>query len=124
MSSPIGGFYLNAQYKRQADKFEIETETKLELSLQLLYEETLLIDTTKPAIVNKALLIENERCSIILTPSLISENLIQIHSLITINHLHSTHTAQQIITIEFGEQLTTLVEGDSKIQLTLCAKLS
>ena len=123
MSSPIGGFYLNAQYKKQAEKFEIETKPKLMLTLQLLYEGALLIETTKPAIADKALLIENDRVSITLTPTLISTDLIQIHSLIVMNTLNSTHTLQQIMTIESGEQLSTLVEGDNKIQLTLCATL-
>ncbi|MFT5234928.1 MAG: hypothetical protein ACI90A_000290 [Shewanella sp.] len=124
MSSPIGGFYLNAQYKKQADKFELANKTTLELTLQLLYKGSCLVDVSEQALVDNELIIKNDEVSITLTPTLISTNLIQIHSRISINQLNSTLTAQQIMTIESGEQLTTLVEGDNKIQLTLCANLS
>lgn len=123
MSSPIGGFYLNAQYKKKAEKFELENKPNLAFTLQLLFEGRCLIDTSDQVLIDNELLIKNDEVAIALTPTLISANLIRVHSLITINQPSSTHTAQQIITIESGEQLTTLVEGDSKTQLTLCANL-
>jgi hypothetical protein len=123
MSSPIGGFYLNAQFKKQAEKFELENKPNLALTLQLLFEGSCLIDTSVQVLIDNELLIKNDKVAITLTPTLLSANLIQVHSLVIINQTNSTHTAQQIMTIESGEQLTTLVEGDSKIQLTLSANL-
>lgn len=123
MSSPIGGFYLNAQYKKQAEKFELESKPNLTFTLQLLFEGRCLIDTSEQVLIDNELIIKNDEVAITLTPTILSEKLIRVHSVISINQLNPAQAPQQVMTIESGEQLTTLVEGDSRIQLTLCASL-
>ncbi|ACA85078.1 hypothetical protein [Shewanella woodyi] len=119
MSSPIGGFYLNAQYRKQADQFELDNKLKLELTIKLELDGKCLIEAAKSSLSDSALLLDNEQVTITLTPSVISETLIQIHSEIIIKQFDPIKTLQQQLTIESGEQLSTLVEGEPHLQLTL-----
>lgn len=125
MSSPIGGFYLNAQYRKKAEKFELSSKVKLTLTIELQLDEVSIIDDTQTTLADIECRFSGAEANISALPTITSTGMIQINCSIKIEHQDRdiAQSKQQTINIEPGESLSTLVEGDERVRLKISCNI-
>ncbi|WP_299792832.1 hypothetical protein [uncultured Shewanella sp.] len=125
MSSPIGGFYLNAQYRKKAEKFELSVKPRLSLTLELWLDEMTIIKDTQTCQADMECHFSNPEANISVLPTIGSNGVIRIIFSIIIEH-HDKDIAkpkQQVINVDSGESLSTLVEGNERVKLKISCNI-
>ena len=120
MSSPIGGFYLHAQYRNKAAKFELMSKPKVTLKLRIALDGIPLIDETQTGTAETKCHLDNDHISVTALPTLITDEMIRLEFHILIKHLDSDIATpkQQVLNLEPGESLCILVEGEERLTIT------
>ncbi|MPY22930.1 hypothetical protein FM037_04345 [Shewanella psychropiezotolerans] len=126
MSSPIGGFYLNAQYRNKAAKSELTSKPRITLKLRITLDGIPLIDETQTGIAETRCHLDNDHISVTALPTLISDEMIRLEFHILIKHLDSDIATpkQQVLNLELGESLCVLVEGDERLKITTSCSIT
>ncbi|RTR30620.1 hypothetical protein [Shewanella atlantica] len=125
MSSPIGGFYLNAQYRKKAEKFELSTKPKLSISIELQLDDGIILNESQISSADIECRFSTAQAAISLHPTVTSTGMIQLDSSIKIKHPDEdiAQMKQQVVNIESGETLSTLVEGNERIRLKISCNI-
>ncbi|AQS37944.1 hypothetical protein Sps_02792 [Shewanella psychrophila] len=120
MSSPIGGFYLNAQYRDKAAKFELTTKPEITLNICIELDGIPLINQTQTVTSESQCHLENDLITVSALPAQISNEMIRLEFHILIKHLdlEIPKPKQQVLNLEPNESLCALVEGDERLKVT------
>ena len=126
MSSPIGGFYLHAQYRNKAAKFKLASKPNITLKLRIALDGIPLIDETQTGTAETKCHLDNDHISVTALPTLIPNEMIRLEFHILIKHSDSniTRPKQQVLNLELGESLCVLVEGDERLTITASGSLT
>ncbi len=119
MSSPIGGFYLNAQYRKKAEKFELSSKPKLNIAIELRLDDCIILNDSQISLADLECQFSTSQVAIYLHPTVATTGMIRLDCSIKIEHQDDdiAQTKQQLVNIESGETLSTLVEGNERIRL-------
>lgn len=120
MSSPIGGFYLNAQYREKAARLELSTKPELTVRTSIALDDATIIDDTRSGRVGFECLLENDHVSVRFLAEVISSELVKFTYNLSISHANKeiAQPMQQIVNLTAGEQLSVLVAGSERVKLT------
>ncbi|MFT4925052.1 MAG: hypothetical protein ACI8WB_001142 [Phenylobacterium sp.] len=128
MSSPIGGFYLAAHNRKKAQQAELASRVPLTITLQLQVDSVMLLKQAQQTFIAEQSLFENYGAQVSVTAGLLSDELIQITCIV--EQKTDKHREQQllplgtqIITLADGESITTLVEGNEHVRITVGCQL-
>ncbi len=119
MNSPIGGFYLNAQYRKKAEQFELSSKPKLTITIELQLDSSIILSDSQICLADIECQFSTPQAAISLLPTVTATGMIQLDCSIKIEHTDDdiAMMKQQIVNIESGESLSTLVEGNDRIRL-------
>jgi len=126
MSSPIGGFYLNAQYRKKAEKFELSSKPKLNITIELqLDDDDIILNDSQISLADIECRFSSSQATISLHPTVTTTGMIRLDCSITIEHQDDdiAQTKQQVVNIESGETLSTLVEGNERVKLIISCNI-
>ncbi|WP_076410141.1 hypothetical protein [Shewanella sp. UCD-KL12] len=120
MSSPIGGFYLNAQYREKAARVELATKPELTVRTCIELDNATMIDDTRCGRAGFECLLNNDRVSVCFIAELISSEVVKFTYNVSISHTNSeiAQPMQQVLNLTAGEQLSVLVAGSERVKLT------
>ena len=125
MSSPIGGFYLNAQYRKKAEKFELSSKPKLNITIALQLDDDTILNDSQIGLADIECRFSSSQAAISLHPTVTTTGMIQLDCSITIEYQDDdiAQTKQQVVNIESGETLSTLVEGNERVKLIISCNI-
>jgi len=125
MSSPIGGFYLNAQYRKKAEKFELSSKPKLNITIALQLDDDTILNDSQIGLADIECRFSSSQAAISLHPTVTTTGMIQLDCSITIEYQDDdiAQTKQQVVNIESGETLSTLVEGNERVKLKISCNI-
>lgn len=120
MSSPIGGFYLNAQYRKKAAKFELSNKPTLTVAVEVSIEGNTVIIETQTCTAEHEFQISSNHVSLKVLPTVINAQMIRLAFALDFQsrQFNSLQSRKQIVNLSPGERLSVLMEGDEHIKLT------
>jgi len=124
MSSPIGGFYLNAQYRKKAEKFELSSKPKLNITIALQLDDDIILNDSQIGLADIECRFSSSQATISLHPTVTTTGMIRLDCSITIEYQDDDIAqTKQVVNIESGETLSTLVEGNERVKLKISCNI-
>ena len=121
MSSPLGGFYINARNRNTARKADMANRLKLNVYINLQHQGITLIDQIQPVLSEQNTRIESDTAIIDIIITSTANQLLNIDCQATHKHANdqATSLGQQTLSLSLEETLTTLLAGDENTRLTV-----
>jgi len=124
MSSPIGGFYLNALYRKKAEKFELSSKPKLNITIALQLDDDTILNDSQIGLADIECRFSSSQAAISLHPTVTTTGMIRLDCSITIEYQDDDIAqTKQVVNIESGETLSTLVEGNERVKLKISCNI-
>ena len=116
MSSPLGGFYIEARNRNTKRQFEQGSRVQIKLVLKLETDKQTVFEQTQSVYCGETNTFENEAFSVLVKSEILGSGLLQVDC-----HISGEEgfIANQIVHIEHGESLTTLLAGKMDTKLTV-----
>jgi len=118
MSSPLGGFYIAARNRNTKRQFELDSRIKITLSLSLSIKQKTVLVQEKTIYCEEDNVFKEDEFTIQVKSNLLKSGLLQLDCYM---FEKDGCIGNQVVNLENGETLSTLVVGKSDVKLKVCA---
>lgn len=125
MSSPIGGFYIAAHNRKKAKAAELASRLQLQINLLLQVDGIVLLQQEQLVYAGEENLFESYGAQVKLNACKLSDELFQITCQVEQKQANEqlTPLGTQLVNLADGESISTLVEGNEGVRLTVGCRL-
>ena len=122
MSSPYGGFYLNAINRKEQKKFVESKQIFMQLTFSIEKARQCLLSHSDKCLLGEPYSIEQDDWQVNIQPSILDSGLLQLNCTFR-QTSEDDDIAHQVITLSGGEKVTTFLADMPEIAINLSASL-